>query len=63
MMSQRNIMDGIQHIELLKYTKLRQLQQMSCIFAGNMQSICVRGAKQETGLYNFARFNLTFLCS
>ena len=32
-MSQRNIMDGIHHIELLKYTNLRQLQQICLIFA------------------------------
>lgn len=55
-MSQRNRIGDIHHTELLKHTKLRQLQQISCIFAGNMQSICVRDAEQETGLYKFSRF-------
>ena len=31
MMSQRNIMGCIQHIDLLKHTKLRQLQQIKLI--------------------------------
>gem|GEM_PF-5349837 len=31
MMSQRNKMDGIHHIDLLKHTKLRQLQQIKLI--------------------------------
>lgn len=33
MMPQRNNMGGIHHIDLLKYTKLRQLQQICLIFA------------------------------
>ena len=31
MMPQRNNMGGIHHIDLLKYTKLRQLQQIRLI--------------------------------
>lgn len=33
MMLQRNKMDGIHHVDSLKHTKLRQLQQICLIFA------------------------------